>query len=522
MAVGLPQYQNTIPMHRASESAITTSADTASQKPAAVTGPTPPHPLSTEDAAPVSTRNLVPGVAAPAGATVPIPAPQLAEYEGVLGREGRRLSGLIEKRTLAGGVRGALFEGLFGGLTSMNTYVAINALGDWARWEAEITTLMSMLPSILMAFAMLYSSGGRVRKRRNYFLFVGVFGRLIMASVALLVFFPNPFLFVALVAVQAAVCAGLAPAMNHIWGANCTARSRGKVFTWFSIASEIATMSAALLASTLLDRDSGKAFVYIYPVAGVIGLLGMLTFWRIRLRYTSAEKEDLVTPAWTARVKRSLNQATGLLKRDPEFRLYEFGFFLYGVAFMMLVPVIPVLFKNYLNASYAEFATANVVVVQIMHLLMAPFIVRLAAGKRVTLVTRWAHLVLVLYPVLLAATAIVAPSDQQTATWLVFGAFAVFGAGMALIHFVWNLGPVAFARGRSPLPYTSTHAALVGFRASIGFPLAYAMMKIWPDQPLPIFVIAAGFFIGAAVVMTVLDRKLRAKSGQSQTYTMTG
>ena len=38
-----------------------------------------------------------------------------------------------------------------------------------------------------------------------------------------------------------------------------------------------------------------------------------------------------------------LNQATGLLKRDPEFRLYEFGFFLYGVAFMMLVPVIPVL-----------------------------------------------------------------------------------------------------------------------------------------------------------------------------------
>jgi hypothetical protein len=493
--------------------------DTASQDPTGVTGPQPPHPLEPQVPRPVRTGKIVPGVAAPAGTAVPVPSPQTVE--GILGREGHRFSANIERRTLAGGVRGALFEGLFGGLTSMNTYVAIKALGEASRWEAEITTLMSMLPSILMAFAMLYSSGGRVRKRRNYFLFVGVFGRLIMASVAVLVIFPNPFLFVALVAVQAAVCAGLAPAMNHIWGANCTTRSRGKIFTWFSIAAEIATLTGAMIASAVLDHDP-RAFVYVYPVAGVIGLLGMLSFWRVRLRYTSAEREDMVTPAWTARVKRSFGQATGLLKRDPEFRLYEFGFFLYGVAFMMIVPVVPVLFKNALHASYAEFATANVIIVQVMHLIMAPIIVRAAAGKRVTVVTRWAHVVLVFYPLILAVTAVVARSDVQLATWIVFGAFVVFGSAMALIHFVWNLGPVAFARGRNPLPYTSTHAALVGFRASVGFPIAYALMKLWPDEPMPIFVMSAMCFIGAATVMTVLDRKLRAKANQSATYTMTG
>jgi MFS family permease len=497
----------------------TIPTDTASQEPRGVTGPTPPHPLEPQVPRPIRTAKIVPGVAAPAGSLVPAPSPQI--MEGVLGREGRRLSGGIEARTLAGGVRGALFEGLFGGLTSMSTYVAIKALGDWDRWEAEITTLMSMLPSILMAFAMLYSSGGRVRKRRNYFLFVGVFGRLIVASVALLAIFPNPFLFVVLVAVQAAVCAGLAPAMNHIWGANCTSRSRGRIFQWFSIAAEVATLAGALIASVVLDRDP-QAYLYIYPIAGVIGLLGMLSFWRVRLRYTRAEREDMVTPAWTMRAKRSFGQAAGLLRRDPEFRLYEFGFFLYGVAFMTLVPVVPVLFKNYLKASYAEFATANVVVVQVMHLIAVPIIVRMAAGKRVTVVTRWAHVVLVFYPVLLALTAIVALTDVELATWIVFGAFVVFGVGMALIHFVWNLGPVAFARGRSPLPYTSTHAALVGLRASVGFPIAYVLMKVWPDEPLPIFALSAACFIGAGVVMTVLDRRLKLKASQSASYTMTG
>jgi hypothetical protein len=280
-------------------------------------------------------------------------------------------------------------------------------------------------------------------------------------------------------------------------------------------------LTGALIASAMLDIHP-RAFVFLYPVAGVVGLVGMLSFWRVRLRYSSAEREDMVVPAWTQRVKRSFGQAAGLLKLDPEFRLYEFGFFLYGVAFMAIVPVVPVLFKNSLHASYAEFAMANVMIVQVMHLIMAPIIVRAAAGKRVTVVTRWAHIALVFFPVLLGITSVVARTDVQAATWFVYAAFAVFGGAMALIHFVWNLGPVAFARGRSPLPYTSTHAALVGFRASIGFPIAYALMKLWPDEPMPIFVLSTACFIGAAVVMTVLDRKLKLKANQSATYTMTG
>lgn len=95
--------------------------------------------------------------------------------------------------------------------------------------------------------------------------------------------------------------------------------------------------------------------------------------------------------------------------------------------------------------------------------------------------------------------------------WAAYGAFALFGVAMAFIHFVWNLGPVAFARNGNPLPYTSTHAALVGVRASVGFPLAFGLLWLFEGQVLPIFAGSMALFFGAAVVMTLLDKRLKAR-----------
>lgn len=460
---------------------------------------------------------------------VQVKAPSSAPIaRGLLGMPGRVYSDEIEKRTLRQAVMGAVFEGLFGGLCSMNVYVALKAMGDgFERWEEAISTLMQMLPSILMAFAMVYSSGGRVRKRRHYWLFAAFFGRLIVVVVAL---FTNPFLFVGLVAFQSVVTSGIAPALNHIWGANCSPAARGRIFTWYSVAAEIATMAGALIAGALLDGFHftgvpliGDVHLYgdplnfqiLYPVAGLIGFVGMLWFWRVRLRFTRMHEADTATPALRQRFKRAWQQATSLLRRDPDFRLYEFGFFLYGTAFMMTAAVVPLFFKNTLDASYTQFSTTTVVLVQVMHLASAPVIVKFASGRRVTVVTRVPFVMLMLYPALLGLTALVAVHDKDAAMWAAYAAFALFGVAMAFIHFVWNLGPVAFAKQGSPLPYTSTHAALVGLRASVGFPIAYLMLRLFEDEVLPIFGVAVCLFFGAACVMTVLDKRLRARGLQT-------
>lgn len=450
----------------------------------------------------------------------------------VMGAGTRPLSRAVERRTMVFGMAGSWFEGLHNGLASMSTYVAIKGMGGgFERWEELISTLMQMLPSILMAFAMVWSSGGRVRKRRNYWLFVAVFGRLVLFTVAL---FINPFLFVALVAFQSIVCSGIAPGLNHVWGANLTPQARGKVFTYVSIVSEIATMAGALVAGVLLDGlhfdgagisihtdGDSRNYAYVYPAAAVIGFIGMLWFWRIRLRFAPSHADDRHTPRLSQRLKRAWTQAAGLLKRDRDFRMYEFGFFLYGTAFMMTAAVVPLFFKNTLQASYKQFSFNTVVLVQVMHMIAVPLIARYASKRRVTVVTRVPFWLLVFYPALLGLTALVAQQDREAAIYVVYAAFALFGVAMALIHFVWSLGPVAFARGGNPLPYTSTHAALVGVRASVGFPIAFVLMRLFPEQPLPIFGLAMCLFFAAGMVMTVLDRRLKAASSQSGSFAMT-
>jgi len=468
--------------------------------------------------------------------TITVSAPFVAAPEvkpgGAMGAGKHALSRAIERRTLAYGMAGSWFEGLHNGLASMSTYVAIKGMGaGFENWEELISTLMQMLPSMLMAFAMVWSSGGRVRKHRNYWVFVAVFGRLLLLTVAL---FINPFLFVALVAFQSVVCSGIAPGLNHIWGANLTPQGRGKVFTYISIVSEIATMAGALVAGVLLDglhfegaglniHTDGDArnYAYVYPAAALIGFVGMLWFWRIRLRFSPSHADDREVPRLSQRFKRAWAQATGLLARDRDFRMYEFGFFLYGTAFMMTAAVVPLFFKNTLQASYKQFSFNTVVLVQIMHMVAVPLIARFASKRRVTVVTRVPFLLLILYPALLGLTSIVARENREAALVVVYAAFGLFGVAMALIHFVWSLGPVAFARGGSPLPYTSTHAALVGVRASVGFPIAFVLMRLFPEEPLPVFGLAMCLFFGAAMVMTVLDRRLKAVATQTTTYSMT-
>ncbi|MCC6572978.1 MAG: MFS transporter [Planctomycetes bacterium] len=419
----------------------------------------------------------------------------------MLGAGTRPLSEAIERRTLRFALAGSICEGLFNGLCSMSAYVAITAMGDWKKSEGLITSLMGMIPSVLMVLAVVYGSSGRMRKGTRLFMATAFLGRMIIGAVALVA---NPYIFVAVVTIQALVGAGLSPAFNQIWGANYSTRTRTKFFAINSVVGWCCTMFGALAAGLILDANDGANYVYLYPAAGVIGCLGMVFFSRIRVRYvTSGGNSRQKAPPFWSRFSLAITQTRALLKRDPDFRLYETGFFLYGVAFMMMQPVIPLLYKHDLAAKYNEFGIANVLIVHLVLMLTAPIVTRALAGKRVTVVTRMAFLILTTWPGLL-----------MLAGWLhsieiAYLACVVHGAGMTFIHFVWNLGPVQFAKGQSPMPYTSTHAALVGARASIGYPISFLLIMLFPDQWLPICALGTCCLVAAIVLMTVLDRRLR-------------
>ncbi|MCA8917621.1 MAG: hypothetical protein KDB68_09455 [Planctomycetes bacterium] len=432
--------------------------------------------------------------------------------------DGFSVSRGIESMTFRRGAIANAVEGTTSGMLSLNAYVALKAMGgEAAGFEAELSTLATMLPSVAMLFASAYNSGGTVRRRRRYFLFAAVFGRLVFLLVPLIALLPGsitPFAFVTLVGLSALVCAGVPPALNQLWGANYIPASRGKRFAWISSISMLMVMTSAWFAGRFLDAEplirGVQNYKLLYPAAAVVGAVALLLFFSIRMRYAAAIEQAEVRGIGPLKgMARAYGRAYRLLKRDRNFLQYEAGFFLYGIAFMMMLPAVPVMFSKYLHADYSDFSQATVVTMQCTLMLVVPVVAWLAKGKRVAVVTATAFLSLISYPAMLGLTAL---TETLAFAYL---AYVLFGISMAGVHFVWNLGPVSFARGGNPLPYTSTHTSLVGARALIGFPLGYVLMKIFPDSLLPIFIGAVLMLIAGAVVMLHLDRRM-VKQGISQ------
>lgn len=424
--------------------------------------------------------------------------------------------------TISKGVEGITFrraayasaaEGFTQGLMSLGAYVAINSMGALeAGFEAEVATLITMLPSVAMLFATAYDTGPAVRGRRRYFLFAAAFGRFSFVLVPLLLFVPGvyqAFAFVALVALTALVNAGVPPALNQIWGANYIPASRGKRFAWNSSLSMLMVMAGAFVAGMVLDAaplfgDAGN-HVVLYPVAALIGALALIGFYRIRMRFSEAR---IMPKGVFRRVKDSYARALRLMRNDRHFRTYEIAFFFYGIAFMMLMPAVPVLFASYLQADYASFSQATVVTMQLTLMFMAPVVAWFSSGRRVTLVTAAGFSSLALFPAMLAITA----WTREIA--FAYAAFVVFGIAMSGVHYVWNLGALAFARPGNQLLYTSTHAAMVGLRALIGFPLGYVMMRLFPDSLYPVFATAGCLLVFATFIVLRLDRRMVAQGLQ--------
>lgn len=435
------------------------------------------------------------------------------EPPGAPPREPRRaftISKGVERLTFRRAAYASAAEGFTQGLMSLGAYVAITSMGALeAGFEAEVATLITMLPSVAMLFATAYDTGPAVRGKRRYFLFAAVFGRFSFVLVPFLLFVPGvyqAFAFVALVALTALVNAGVPPALNQIWGANYIPASRGKRFAWNSSLSMLMVMTGAFVAGVVLDSppligDAGN-HVILYPVAALMGALALVGFFSIRMRFSEART---MPKGVLRRVKDSYARAWRLMRGDKHFRTYEVGFFFYGIAFMMLMPAVPVLFANYLQADYASFSQATVVTMQLTLMIMAPVVAWLSSGRRVTLVTAAGFSSLALFPVMLAITA------WTKEIVFAYAAFVVFGIAMSGVHFVWNLGALAFAKPGNQLMYTSTHAAMVGLRALIGFPLGYAMMRLFPDTLFPVFGTAACLLVFATTIILRLDRRMVAQ-----------
>jgi MFS family permease len=101
----------------------------------------------------------------------------------------------------------------------------------------------------------------------------------------------------------------------------------------------LAMLLVTPLAGVALDR---LGYRVLFPIAGAVGMLAALLFRRVRVDESTLPPQQ----------QRSLASVWSILGQNRRFSIYLFGFALYGLGFLMGLPLFPIVQVDRLQLSY--------------------------------------------------------------------------------------------------------------------------------------------------------------------------
>ena len=375
-----------------------------------------------------------------------------------------------------------------------------------------VLTLQTSVPTMTLVLAMVWRDLLAGRDRRRVVALTGWFGKGLLVLAA---FITTPGIFLALVIAFALVDSAFIPLRNAIFRANYHGRVRGRIFGGVVSMMNLALVAANLASAFLLDHHE-QLYRVLFPVAGVIGLVAHLIYSRIRVRGDgpqrlprTAEAPGPILTRLHLPLARAWRVTIRILRADPLFAAYEGGFFIYGLAFLMNLPLVVMLIVDELNLPYEQAAFGRFVIGQVMLILLSPFAGRLLDRSHPARLMAGACLLLTLHAGLLAITG-------GFGTLVL--AYVVYGIAMTGVNLAWNLGPMHFApTEKESTDYMAVLVSLTGVRGMLG-PLV-ALGAKWLFGLRAAFVVSAILFAIAAILMARLSRRIRAAQGDTTSST---
>ena len=408
----------------------------------------------------------------------------------------------------------SIFHGGFLGLYfPMNISLFTLYLLESGENEKLYSTIITSTPTLAMIFAPLFMWRSKSGER-NYWLFAGIFGILLPSLCFGAI--SEAWQVVILLGLSRLALSGLPTARNSILYRNYDKPDRERFYGKAKLYHISAYVLASLILNWLLDRALWS-YRIVFPLGGTLCFLGALVFYRVKRRPFRVATEDSVDPPYNHRSPPAIVyhkmilpfiNAIKLLASNKEFRIYEVGFFLYGMAFMMLMPFVPIFYKNNFNVTFMEFWQHSMLAFQgtmfLCHWLLRGRHGRWTAPKTAAV----GFIILVGYPSLLMV------AGGTDAIWFGLIGFIVYGVGMTFVDYAWNLGPPRFAKGGDPMPFSSAHVMMTGLRALIAYPTAFVLMTVFENNYMISLSVPLVLFVVAGLIMFGLDRKIRrAKKG---------
>jgi len=390
-----------------------------------------------------------------------------------------------------------LLLGMFAGIIQLSDLVSRKTLGapDW------VITLQTSAPMMTFVLAMAWRDLLEDRDRRKTLILTGLFGKGIFLLAAFVVA-PIPLLVV--VVTWALVDSAFIPIRNSIFRANYDDRVRGRFFGGVVSLTNLALVVANLGAAYLLSHWE-MSYRILLPVAAVVGIAAHVIYSRVRLR---GEDRQPVRDRPVERFNpfrpfvRGFRTTVRILREDPAFRAYERNFFIYGMAFLMNLPLVVFLIVDEIQLPYHEAGWARFAIPHMMLILLSPFAGLLLDRSHPTKLMAVGCVLLAAHSGLLFLA---------HGFWTLAASYACFGMAMTAVNLAWNLGPMQFAKSeKDAADYMAVHVTLTGVRAMLGPILALTAIRVFGLRGG--FIVSGGLYVLAALLMVRLSRRYRGRT----------
>lgn len=287
------------------------------------------------------------------------------------------------------------------------------------------------------------------------------------------------------------------PTTNLLLRNSYSDRNFGYLFSVATTGKNVVMLMAALGYGMLLDIHP-YAFVYAYPVTGILGIAGL--FMLSRISYLPAELPADRKP-FGASLRESAMRMWHTLKTNRPYLHYEIGFMLYGFAFMLSVNVIQIFYKDVLelnNRSVAFYRNAYYIIT----IFLLPWFGRLIGRidpRKFSAITFSTMLLFVGFIMLTGWF----PAHFTIAGYKIYYMMlpyilfhSLFAATMGIL---WTIGSAYFCKNEDAGDYHAVHLSLTGIRGWIA-PL-FGIFFLELTGFTATFALTMGLLLAAVVIM---------------------
>ncbi len=403
----------------------------------------------------------------------------------------------IEKETLSRFLPGGVLNGFFMALGAMQDIIAKKAL-DAADWQI---TLLAMVWPVSNFFSIWW---GRLLESSNnksrYMWVVGFGGRLVLLGA---LWISNFYHLLFILTMVYSFNALYIPIQNSILQRNFRPKNRGRVFGYISSIATLLALITTVIGGRLLDTNE-HFFRHVLASIGVLGFIGTAVISRIRINQQETQEKSSGIAVKTI-IMAPLVRTWNLLNRNRDFALFQFSFFVYGLGFIMVVPVIPRFLVIDLGMTYTTAFLAKGVVSQLGLLFLSPLAGKIHDSRDPMLFTCIGFILISMYPLSLVV-ADIAPTITASIV-MVFVSYLIYGIAMSAVNVSWNISSIYFAGDEDASMYQSVHITLTGVRGLLAPFLGYIVMELIGIRA--VFILASCFHLTGALINWRMYRKHR-------------